>query len=143
MLEQAQQAVQRDKIEIVVMDPWNEIERAKPREQLLTDYIGECLMLIKQFCRSLNVVVVMVAHPTKAVSEHGGRAPGLADIEGSMNWFNKCDNGLIVVREVEKNSCKVISAKVREIGAGKPGVCYFDVDPATGIFKPQSGAVSL
>ena len=143
VLEQAQQAVQRDKIEIVVMDPWNEIERAKPREQLLTDYIGECLMLIKQFCRSLNVVVVMVAHPTKAVSEHGGRAPGLADIEGSMNWFNKCDNGLIVVREVEKNSCKVISAKVREIGAGKPGVCYFDVDPATGIFKPQSGAVSL
>jgi hypothetical protein len=103
---------------------------------LLTDYIGECLMMLKQFCRSLNVVVIVVAHPTKAVNERGGRLAGLADIEGSMNWFNKCDNGLIVVREAEQNTARVISAKVREIGAGRLGVCYFGVDPNTGIFTP-------
>lgn len=141
VLEKAATAVQRDKVEIVLIDPWNELDRAKPPHMLMTDYIGESLMLLKQFCRSLNAVVIVVAHPTKAVNEGGGRIATLADIEGSMNWFNKCDNGLIVVRDSEKNQSRVISAKVREIGAGRLGCCYFTVDPDTGIFTPQYGGV--
>ena len=141
VLEKAVAAIEKDKVEVVLIDPWNELDRAKPRDQLLTDYIGEGLMLLKQFCRTFNVIVIVVAHPTKAVNEKGGRVAGLADIEGSMNWFNKCDNGLIVVRDPEKSNAQVISAKVREIGAGKLGICHFTVDPATGIFIPQYGAV--
>jgi twinkle protein len=140
VLDRAAGAVANDRAEIVLIDPWNELDRAKPRDMLMTDYIGECLMLIKQFCRTMNAVVIMVAHPTKAINANGGRVVGLADIEGSMNWFNKCDNGLIVVREADKNACKVISAKVRELGAGKIGTCHFTVDPTTGIFTPQHGA---
>jgi twinkle protein len=140
VLGRAEVAVQRDKVEFVVCDPWNELDRAKPRDMLMTDYIGDCLMQIKAFCRAYPVVFVMVAHPTKAVNEKGGRAVGLADIEGSMNWFNKCDNGLIVAREAGANAAKVTSAAVREIGAGKIGTCHFTVDPETGIFTPQYGA---
>lgn len=141
VLEQAMVTIERDHVEVVLIDPWNELDRAKPERMMLTDYIGECLMMLKQFCRSLNVIVVVVAHPTKAVNEKGGRAPTLADIEGSMNWFNKCDNGLIVVREDDRSIARVISAKVREIGAGRRGVCHFTVDPNTGIYTPQHGAV--
>lgn len=136
VLNRAQVAAQRDNVEIVMIDPWNELDRAKPRDMLLTDYIGECLMLIKQFCRTLNCIVIVVAHPTKAINQNGVRQVGLADIEGSMNWFNKCDNGLIVSRDAEKNTAKVISAKVREIGAGRLGACEFHVDPETGIYTP-------
>jgi hypothetical protein len=46
---------------------------------------------------------------------------------------------VIVVREAG-NTAKVISAKVREIGAGKIGACSFFVDPATGQFTPQYGS---
>jgi twinkle protein len=141
VLEKAVVAIERDAVEVVLIDPWNELDRARPKDQLMTDYIGDCLMLLKQFCRSFNVTVIVVAHPTKAINEHGGRQVGLMDIEGSMAWFNKCDNGLIVVRDAEKNSCKIVSAKVREIGAGRVGACFFDVDPQTGIYKPQYGAV--
>lgn len=141
VLEKAVKAIEVDDVDVVVIDPWNELDRAKPRDMLLTDYIGESLMTLKQFCRSFNVVVIVVAHPTKAVTENGGRTAGLADIEGSMNWFNKCDNGLIVVRDAEKNTARVISAKVRETGAGKLGVCHFFVDPETGIYTPQKGGV--
>ncbi len=141
VLEKAVVAIERDNAEIILIDPWNELDRARPRDMLMTDYIGECLMVLKQFCRAYNVVVIVIAHPTKAVTENGGRTAGLADIEGSMNWFNKCDNGLIVVRDAEKNTAKVISAKVRETGAGKLGVCHFWVDPDTGIFTPQTGGV--
>ena len=139
-LDKAIVAIERDNVDVVMIDPWNELERAKPKDQLMTDYIGECLMYLKQFCRTLSCTVIMVAHPTKA-GVADGKPPGLADIEGSMNWYNKCDNGLIVVRESDTTS-KIISAKCREEGAGKRGACYFYVDETTGLFPPQHGAVS-
>lgn len=142
VLDRAQTAVERDGVELLLIDPWNELERAKPKDMLLSDYIGQCLMYLKQFCRALNVAVILVAHPTKAGVEQG-KTPTLADIEGSMNWYNKCDNGLIVVRNPSGNTAKVISAKVREIGAGRRGECHFFVDENTGIFTPQPGGVSL
>jgi twinkle protein len=141
VLNRATRAVRNDDVDLVLIDPWNELDRAKPRDMLMSDYIGESLMMVKDFCRTCNAIVIIVAHPTKAVNENGGRVAGLADIEGSMNWFNKCDNGLIVVRDAEKNTARVISAKVREIGAGKLGVCHFWVDPLTGLYTPQVGGV--
>jgi replicative DNA helicase len=138
----AQMLERNTKIELVLIDPWNELDRLRPRDMLLTDYIGECIMQIKDFCRALGVIVIVIAHPTKAVNENGGRIARLDDIEGSMNWYNKCDNGLIVVRE-DSNHAKVISAKVREMGAGRLGACHFMVDPNTGIFTPQYGATTL
>lgn len=143
VLNHARTAVEEDGVEIVLIDPWNELDRAKPKDMLLTDYVGYCLMRIKQFCRSFRAIVIVVAHPTKAVNEHGGKIASLADIEQSMNWFNKCDNGLIVVRDVGQNTSRVISAKVREIGAGRVGSCDFSVDPKTGIFTPQYGSATL
>lgn len=141
VLNRADEALDRDDADVVLIDPWNELERAKPPDLLMTDYIGRCLMHLKQFCRATNATVILVAHPTKAgVSE--GKTPGLADIEGSMNWYNKCDNGLIVARDPEKPVARVISAKAREIGSGKRGTCWFHVDPDSGVFTPQMGAVT-
>jgi len=140
VLARAAEAVADHKVEIVLIDPWNELDHARPNGVSMTDYIGACLRLVKQFCRIHDAIVIIVAHPTKAVNENGGRIATLADIEGSMNWFNKCDNGLIVVRDPERPAARVISAKVREIGAGRTGSCHFTVDPNTGKFKPQYGA---
>ena len=82
ILNRAAQVVESHKVEVVMIDPWNELDRAKPKDMLLTDYIGECIMQIKDFCRSLGVTVIVLAHPTKAVNENGGRIPHLSDIEG-------------------------------------------------------------
>ncbi len=141
VLDRAAWAVAHRSSEFVFIDPWNELDRARKRDELMTDYIGRCLMQVKDFCRTVTATVIIAAHPTKAVNLNGGRVVSLADIEGSMNWYNKCDNGLIVVRETG-NTAKIISAKVREIGAGKLGTCHFYVDPATGQFTPQYGSDS-
>lgn len=141
VLEKAMIAMERDRVRVLMIDPWNELDRAKPQNMLLTDYIAECLMRLKQFCRATGAIVIMVAHPTKAVAENGGRLPTLSDIEGSMAWFNKCDNGLIVARDKAGNTATVISAKVREIGAGRVGKTHFMVDADTGRFTPQHGAI--
>ena len=141
VLQQAVVGIEHDGVNLVVIDPWNELERAKPRDMLLTDYITVCLMQLKDFVRAHDVICIVVAHPTKSINDKGG-VPTLADIEGSMAWWNKCDNGLILVRERE-NACQLISAKVREAPeAGKVGRVHFTVDPATGIFTPQYGGIS-
>ena len=125
----------KHKARIFMIDPWNELERAKARDENLTDYISRCLQEIKTFARQTKSTVFMVAHPTKAAV---GREVTLADIEGSMHWFNKCDNGLIVVRQ-EKDT-KITSAKVRmQPDAGSPGYHLFLVNPNTGIFTEQPG----
>jgi|FreactcultuFSWF8_1027224.scaffolds.fasta_scaffold03427_2 twinkle protein len=142
VLDRAYWAVQHRNAEIVLIDPWNELDRARQKDESMTDYIGRCLIEIKDFCRTAKAIVIVVAHPTKAIASNGGRVVSLADIEGSMNWFNKCDNGLVVVRDPGNNTAKVISAKVREIGAGKLGTCHFTVDPNTGKFTPQYGSDS-
>lgn len=135
ILERAYTSWQKDKIDFVMIDPWNELERAKQKDELLTDYIGRCLMRVKMFAKTTGCTVFMVAHPTKAAN---GREVTLADIEGSMNWFNKCDNGLIVKRNPLDTI--VFSAKVRQQPqAGHLGHCIFLVDPQTGVFREQVG----
>lgn len=140
VLECAKKAIEKDKVEVVVIDPWNELERAKDRSEQMSDYVVRALAYVKNFCRNYNVTVIMVAHPTKAVNEGNGREPRLYDIEGSAAWKNKADNGLIVVRE-DNNLVRIKSEKVRERGAGKVGECFFTCDPNTGLFTPQLGAV--
>lgn len=137
ILDKAYQSWLHDKINLVLIDPWNELERAKQNDELLTDYIGRCLMRMKMFARETGCTMIMVAHPTKAAV---GRDCGLYDIEGSANWTNKCDNGLIVKHEKGSKDTTVVSAKVREIPhAGRIGHCIFLVDEETGIFTEQVG----
>ena len=142
VLDRAEFAIAYDDCSVVLIDPWNELERLKPRDELLTDYIGRVIGWAKDMCRLRNVIVIVIAHPTKSVLENK-RSVGLGDIEGSMNWYNKCDNGLIVEREKGTNTTTVISAKVRNSpDAGRLGACHFVVDPATGLFTPQYGGVT-
>jgi twinkle protein len=137
ILENAYQAFKLDGISLVLIDPWNELERAKLKDENLTDYIGRCLMRVKMFARETGCTMFMVAHPTKAAN---GREITLSDIEGSLHWFNKCDNGLIVKHEAGSKETTVISAKVREQPhAGRRGHCIFLVDPDTGMFSEQQG----
>jgi twinkle protein len=137
ILGHAFEAYQRDGVNLVLIDPWNELERARLKDELLTDYIGRCLMRVKMFARQTGCTMLMVAHPTKASV---GRDVTMSDIEGSMAWFNKCDNGLIVQHEAGAKDCTVISAKVREQpDGGALGHCIFLVDRMSGIFSEQQG----
>lgn len=127
VLDRAVVGIKQDGVNLLMIDPWNELDHAKPRDWTMTEYITHCLMYLKQFVRAYNVAVIVVAHPTKAHASDG-RKPTLYDIEQSAAWFNKCDNGLIVSRDPESNLMTVNSAKVRERGAGKRGQCNLIVN---------------
>lgn len=141
VLDQAVIAVRNDGVDIIVIDPWNELEQARPRDMAQTEYVRECLMWLKQFNRAYNTSTILVVHPTKEGLKDG-RIPSLLDCEGSLAWENKADNGLVVAREKDTTASRIMSTKVRESPeAGRIGECWFTVDRATGIFTPQYGAV--
>jgi len=102
----------------VLLDPWNELEHKRRRDETETDYISRALRAIKKFAKQYDVAFWVVAHPTKP-EQGNSSAPKLYNISGSANWANKADYGLTYHRpKPDQNSAKLIVTKVR---MGLPG----------------------
>jgi twinkle protein len=121
VLEYARMAVVRDGCKMVVLDPWNEIEHKRRRDEQETDYISRALRAIKRFAKQYDVAFWLVAHPSKP--QNGAKGPpGLYEISGSANWANKADYGLTYHRpKFDVNEAKIIVNKVRMGLPGKRG----------------------
>jgi len=97
IIDRATDAVMRDGIRVLLIDPWNEVEHARLREETMAEYIGRAIRALKRFARLYEVAVIVIAHPTKEVGRDGkSRVPTMYDIDGSAHWFNKADHGLIL-----------------------------------------------
>ena len=111
-------AVTRHGAKMIVLDPWNELEHKRKRDETETDYIGRAIRAIKRFAKQYDVAFWIVAHPTKPHEGHK-KIPGLYDISGSANWANKPDYGLTYHRpKFDENRALVVVNKVR---MGMPG----------------------
>lgn len=111
-------AVMRNGVKMIVLDPWNELEHKRRRDETETDYIGRAIRAIKRFAKQHDVAFWIVAHPTKP-HEGSRKIPGLYDISGSANWANKADYGLTYHRpDFKEPRAKIIVSKVR---MGLPG----------------------
>jgi twinkle protein len=44
VLDKAMYAVQNHGVEVLLIDPWNELERLCPKNMSMTEYVGQCLM---------------------------------------------------------------------------------------------------
>lgn len=118
VLELARIAVQRDGSKVLILDPWNEIEHKRRRDESETEYIGRAIRAIKHFMRQHNVAVWIVAHPAKPEAGNVKNSPGLYNISGSAHWANKADYGLVYSRVKDSNLCTV---KVTKVRMGLPG----------------------
>jgi hypothetical protein len=114
-------------ITVFIIDPWTEIEHRRPRHQTETEYIREALHKLKRAAKRLDILLVIVAHPTKV-----GQEPTLYDINGSAQWFNQIDWGVVIHREdTAKNRITVRSAKVKkQPTCGVPGFIHMSFNYA-------------
>lgn len=136
VIDKATEAILRWGIRILVIDPWNEIEHARGRNENLTDYIGRSIRALKKFAQSYAVVVIVIAHPTKDGGNQEG-ACGLYDIEGSAHWFNKPDHGVVIERpDDEPQISNIYIRKVRFQETGAPGLVRMHFDQFTNRFEP-------
>lgn len=141
ILERARDAVIRDGIRVLVIDPWNEVEHARPRGENETEYHNRALRMLRRFGTRYQVIVIIAAHPTKEVGKDGmTRMPGLYDISGSSAWYNKPDHGVVVFVPDEETSETVIAIKkVRFAWSGKKGEITMRYDRPTESYFPIAG----
>lgn len=125
ILDVLKQAVLRKEAQIVVIDPWNEMDHTLPPDMNLTQYTGYAIKRLKKFAKQHNVHLIVTAHPSKLQrTSKDGKYPmaSLYDISDSAHWANKPDVGIIVHRpDVSKNDAIIKIAKARYRTIGRPG----------------------
>jgi twinkle protein len=125
----------------LVIDPWNEMDHARPGNMSETEYISQTLSIVRQFARDWDIHVWLVAHPTKLQKDKDGKYQicRLWDISGSAHWNNKADNGITVHRDYETGTTTIYVLKVRFKHVGKPGACDLIYDRVTGRYTDPNG----
>ena len=134
ILKKMRSACIRNGVKGIIIDPYNEIaDNSELREDI---HIRNLISACKQFCRSHEVVIWMVAHPHKMSRIDGIiPAPSLYDVSGAAHWNNMADVGLVVHRDFEANETNVITRKIREQGLyGTIGVRKFHYDLSKHIY---------
>ena len=138
ILGKAKVAKQRFGIKGLVIDPFNQIspnrDYSKREDEHIRDIIAKC----QQFARNHQLVVWMVAHPHKLQRNDSGVVPppDLYQVSGSAHWANMSDTALVVHRDFEDNSTKIITRKIREQGIyGHIGQKYFSYNNTTKVYE--------
>lgn len=129
LLDRARDAVVRYGINMLLIDPWNEIEHERERHETGTEYAGRAIRQMKQFARSLGVLVLVCIHPTKSASDKPQSQMSLYDADGSAHWVNKPDIGLVIERDDEGGRMIVHGKKFRYRWMGQRGATEFPFDP--------------
>lgn len=89
-------------IDIFVIDAFNKV--LLPKGDKLSK-INEVLTKLVNFAQSNNVIVFLVAHPTKMQKKEDGTysKPTLYDVSGSADFRNQTHNGFTIYRHFDEN----------------------------------------
>lgn len=98
LLEKAEAAVIRYGARVLLIDPWNEIEHSRRGGESQSEYTNRAVKDLKAFGRRFDVLVIIVAHPTKMGAAKEPNDLTLYDISDSAAFQNKADFGVVVAR---------------------------------------------
>jgi twinkle protein len=144
LLTRAEAAHLRHGIDFLYIDPWNRLDAARPRHMTATEYVSFAMNALGRFARRHNILILLVAHPTKQDAGKSGEheaMPTPYSISDSAHWYAMADVILGVHREKydpdRKDITTVRTWKVREEGdTGNLGQCQFRFDPRSRRFFP-------
>lgn len=90
----ARAAKKRYGTDLLIVDPWNEIEHSWGRDKTEAQYLNHSLRNLRRLARELRLHLMIVAHPTKIPDSVD--APNLYNISGGAAWANKVDIGITI-----------------------------------------------
>lgn len=133
----AKALVRRKGIKALIIDPYNRLENEQGGQNE-TQYVSTVLDKLTNFAQQNDVLVILMAHPTKLTKNKDGvyEAPTLYDISGSANFFNKTDFGLVVHRNRLNNTVEVHVKKVKFRHLGECGTALFRYNLNNGRYQP-------
>lgn len=141
LLERVKAAVTQYHINMVIIDPWNEIDHDRPPGMSLTEYTGYALKEFKRIAQRYMINVLIVAHPAKLEKNKDGEydVPTMYNISDSSHWKNKSDIGIIVhMLKGEDNTRATLikMEKIREWGVmGNIGEVKLKFLPSTSRYE--------
>ena len=137
ILEKAKFLVRKRGIKCLVIDPFNRLEDEQGSLNE-TRYISHVLDKIQNFAQQNDVLVILMAHPTKQPRNKDGviEAPTLYDISGSANFYNKADFGIVVHRNRVDGTVEVHVQKVKFKHLGEVGTAIFKYNINNGRYVP-------
>jgi twinkle protein len=125
-------------LDALVIDPWNELDQARPRDQREDEFISVGLSRLRWLARTAHIHVVVVAHPAKYQRKDGEKKPviTLNDVKGASEWYAKADNGISVWRDEgdPAGPTEVHIQKIRFREVGHIGMCRLFYDRVSGRF---------
>ena len=138
ILDKAKYLVRRRGIKALVIDPYNRIEHEYERGQREDQYISLFLDKLMRFAQINDVLIILMAHPTKLSKNKDGvvEAPTLYDISGAAHFYNKADFGIVVHRDRVKDTVEVHVQKVKFRHLGKVGTALFKYNLNNGRYSP-------
>jgi twinkle protein len=119
----------------LIIDPWNELDHARAKEITETEYISQALSWLRNWARTTQTHVWLVAHPAKQRRENGELPVPRPDmIAGSQHFWNKADNAVTVYRDYARDDGQIDIhvQKVRFKHVGRIGVTSLTYDRVTG-----------
>ena len=139
VLKKAGELVKRKGIKCLVIDPFNKV-RDNDASGDVNVYTLEYLSKIEIFAKKYDVLVMVVAHPTKMYKGSDGKIeePTMYNIKGGGEWYDASYHGLLVHRDYENKTVKVKVLKVKFQNLGENGAeCHFAWEPKSGCFIPH------
>ncbi len=141
VLRKGAELVKRKGIKCLVIDPFNKVRDVDSRLEDVTRYTMEYLTKIEVFAKKYDVLVFIVAHPTKMYKNQGTgeiEEPTMYSIKGGGEWYDASYHGLLVHRNYEGKTVKVKVLKVKFQNLGENGAeCHFKWEPKSGCFIPH------
>jgi twinkle protein len=140
VLRKGAELVKRKGIKCLVIDPYNKVRDTECKSEDVTRYTMEYLTKIEMFAKKYDVLVFIVAHPTKMYKGQDGKMeePTMYSIKGGGEWYDASYHGLLVHRDYAAKTTKVKVLKVKFQNLGENGAeCFFTWEPKSGSFIPN------
>lgn len=140
VLRKGAELVKRKGIKCLVIDPYNKVRDMNAGTADVNAYTLEYLTKIDIFCKKYDVLVIIVAHPTKMYKDANGKIeePTMYNIKGGGEWYDASYHGLLVHRNYENKTVKAKVLKVKFQNLGENGAeAHFKWEPKSGCFLPH------
>ena len=139
VLKKGAELVKRKGIKCLVIDPFNKVRDVGSSDDV-NRYTMEYLQKIEIFAKKYDVLVFIVAHPTKMYKTQDGKIeePTMYNIKGGGEWYDASYHGILVHRDYEAKTVKAKVLKVKFQNLGENGAeAHFKWEPSSGCFIPH------
>ncbi len=140
VLRKGAELVRRKGIKCLVIDPFNKVRDVDCKTEDVNRYTMEYLSKIEIFAKKYDVLVFIVAHPTKMYKGSNGKIeePTMYNIKGGGEWYDASYHGLLIHRDYEAKTVKAKVLKVKFQNLGENGAeAHFKWEPKSGCFIPH------